>query len=107
MRIVLTDANAIQMGISQRSRAEAVAHLAHRLDVPAVDLAAQAADVHLEHVAARVEAEAPDVGEELVASADLARAAHEVAEKDELSLRQGGAAVPVVQDTSMEVESDR
>src|SRR4051795_2545915 len=105
MSTVLTLAKATQTGISQRSRAEAVAHIAHRLDVPPVDLGAEASDVHLEDVATGVEAEAPDVREQLVARAHLAGAAHQVAEQDELPLRQGRAAVTVVQDAALEVET--
>src|ERR1700712_5738232 len=104
MSTVLTLAKATQTGISQRSRAEAVAHIAHRLDVPPVDLGAKAPDVHLEHVAARVEAEAPHVREQLVTRAHLAGAAHQVPEQDELALRQRRAAIALVQDASLQVE---
>src|SRR3954469_7668516 len=100
MSAALVPANTAHAGSSSRSRAEAVAHIAHRLDVPPVDLGAESPDVHLEDVAARVEAEAPDVREQLVARAHLTGSTHQVTEEDELPLGQGGAAVTVVQDAS-------
>src|SRR4051812_30827220 len=88
MRAALTEANTAQTGSSQPSRAEAVSDIAHRLDVLLRELAAQSADIDVDDVAPRVEAETPDVGQELVAGADLVRAAHEVSQEQELPLRQ-------------------
>src|SRR3954453_2697212 len=105
MSAELALANTAQTGRSSRSRAEGVTHIAHRLDVPPVDLGAEAADVHLEHVAAGVEAEAPHVRQQLVTRAHLTRAAHQVAEEDELTLRQGRAAIALVQDASLQVQT--
>src|SRR5215212_1514788 len=67
--------------------AQPVADVAHRLDRPLAvlpELAAQVADVHLQHLRARVELEAPDRIEDLLPREHLVRMAHEIGEQLEL-----------------------
>src|SRR3954452_12699515 len=89
----LTVANTAHVGSNhrcQRSGAEAVSDIAHRLDVFVAELAAQPPDVDVDNVAVRVEAEPPHGGEQLVARAHLVCASHDVRQQHELSLRQRG-----------------
>src|SRR3990170_4549631 len=74
-----------------RARRVAVAHIANRFDEVASQLPAQATDVDVDHVRARVERVSPDCGEQLLAGADLALPAHEVLEEVELSGGEGDA----------------
>src|SRR3954452_23622675 len=88
MRPALIEANTVHAGSSQPSRAEAVSDIAHRLDVFLRELAAQSPDIDVDDVAPRIEAESPDVREQLVPGAHLVRTAREMPEEQELPLRQ-------------------
>src|SRR2546421_1430486 len=90
MRTTLSAENSDQATRSRRLvDGEGVAHMAYRLDsVGPVELAPQPAYVHVDHVASRVEGEAPDVGEQLVAAACLTGAGHQVLQEQELAQRQ-------------------
>src|SRR5262249_54630429 len=101
----LTAAKAAQPRKSQRSaRDEAIAHIAHRLDAFAVQLGPQPADADVDDVAAGVERVPPDLGEQLIARAHLAGVSHEVAEQDELPLRQRSHLVAEAQLPALQVQ---
>src|SRR3954454_10454858 len=107
MRPALAEANTAHAGNSQPSRAEAVSDIAHRLDVLTGQLAAQSSDIDVDHIAPRVEAEAPDVRQELVSGTDLIGSSHEMAQKEKLALPQRRTPPAGVQLASLEVELDR
>src|SRR4051812_16634379 len=107
MRPALAEANTAHAGNSQPSRAEAVSDITHRLDVLTGQLAAQSSDIDVDDVAPRVEAEAPDVRQQLVAGADLVGASHEMTQQKELSLGQRRTPSADVQLPSLQVELDR
>src|SRR6266508_1716961 len=66
----------------------AIADIAHRLDQAGTELRPQPADVDVDHVGTGVEGVAPDVGEQLIAATDVASLAHQVAQQQELAVRQ-------------------
>src|SRR3954466_7346148 len=68
----------------RRTMRERVSGMADGLDHRAAELGAQAADVDVDDVGARVEAAAPDLLEQLGAGADLALVEREVLEQQEL-----------------------
>src|SRR4051794_18135134 len=107
MSAALTEAKTAHTGSSQVSRAEAVSDIPHRLDVLLRELAAQPPHVDVDDVAARVEAETPDVGEELVAGADLVRPPHEMPQEQELPLRQRRSPSRDVQHAPLQVQLHR
>src|SRR3954452_6972926 len=87
----LTVANTTHEGSNhrcQRSGADAVSDIAHRLDVFVAELAAQPSDVDVDHIALRVEAQPPHGGEQLVTCAHFVGATHEVRQQHELTLRK-------------------
>src|SRR3954451_20134245 len=104
----LTVAKTSQAGSSQRcppSGAEAVPDIAHRLDVFVAELAAQPPDIDVDHVALRVEAQSPDIGQQLVAGAHLVGATHEVRQQHELTLRQRRTSSFDVDHAFLEIET--
>src|SRR5947209_11452608 len=97
-------ANAPQRSSGQRrAMRERVSGMADCFDHGAAELGAQAADVDVDDVGARVEAAAPDLVEQLRAGADLALVEDQVLEQQELARGErhrpvagvGGAAVGV------------
>src|SRR5437588_12843475 len=87
----LTVAKISHEGSSQRCRrsgAEAIADIAHRLDVLVAEFAAQPPDVDVDHVALRVEAQPPNVGKKLITRAHLVDTSHEMQQQHELARRQ-------------------
>src|SRR5919198_296516 len=87
-------ANAPHPSSSALGLRKAVPRVADGLDRRfGAELLAQAADADLDHVRARVEVVAPDLGEQALAAHDLARVEREVVEEPELAVRQIGGAV--------------
>src|SRR4051795_3296304 len=83
---------------------EAVAGIADGLDHARAELGAEAADVDVDDVGARVEGAAPDLLEQLGAGAHLALVEHEVLEQEELAGRQGDRAGARVGGAAVRVE---
>src|SRR3954452_23700864 len=90
-------------------RAQAIADVADRLDRgPAVvlaELAAQVADVDLQHLRARVEVEPPHRVEDLFAREHLIRVTHQVGEQLELARRELHLAPVALHAASAQVDS--
>ena len=90
-------------------RAQAVADVAHRLDRAAsvvAELAAQVADVDVEHLGARVELEAPHRVEELLARQHLVGMPQQMGEQLELARREVDVAAVVGHAAGEQVGAD-
>src|SRR5919201_4813665 len=103
----LAAANAPQPSSTQYLRSvEAIADIADRLDqVVNAELDAEPADVDVDHVGARVERVAPDVGEQVDALADVAGMAHQVLQQQELALGEHRGPPPAVGHPSGQVQA--
>src|SRR5262249_1252745 len=86
------------------ARDEAVAHIAYRLDEFLLEFRAQPPHTDVDDVAARVERVPPDLGEQLVAGAPLAGVTHQVAEQDDLPLRERNPPTAEAQLTALQIE---
>src|SRR5512135_3785709 len=90
--------------------AQPVADVAHRLDravaVAGCELAAQVADVDLEHLGARLEVEVPHRVEDLLAREHLIGMAGQVREQLEFTCRQLDLAGIALDATGAQVEAD-
>jgi len=85
---------------------EPVADVPHRLHDVGTQLLAKSADAHLDDVAAGVEGQTPNVGEQLLASTNFGRTPHEVLENEELLLGEVDRAVAGVSHAAAHVEQD-
>src|SRR5262245_17779699 len=87
IRLRLMTALTIQAPISSRSvRNQPVANIAHGLhSVGVVEFRAQAADTDVDDIAARIEGQAPHIGEDLGPGAGLAGALNQVLQQQELT----------------------
>src|SRR3954447_14793406 len=105
MTATLTAAKAAQRSSGQRrAMRERVAGMADRLYDRAAELGAQAADVHVDDVGARVERAVPDLFEKLGPGADGALVEREVLEQQELARRQGDGTAAGVGGAAVRVE---
>src|SRR3954451_10128397 len=83
---------------------EAVSGMADGLHDAGTELGAQAADIDVDDVGARVEGAAPDLLEQLRARADLALLERQVLEQQELARREGDRAGAGVDGAPVRVE---
>src|SRR3954466_12329573 len=88
----------------RRAMRERVSGMANCFDHRAAELGAQAADVDVDDVGARVEAAAPDLLEELGARAYLALVEGQVLEQQELPRRERHRAVAGIGGATVRVE---
>src|SRR6266508_4497117 len=93
----LARTNSAQRASGQYLRsAEGIANAADCLDLRALKLGTETADVDVDHVGSRIEAVSPDLGEELLARAGLARVAHEIPEQERFPARERDPAALVL-----------
>src|SRR3954449_8249829 len=90
----------------RRAMRERVSGMADCFDDRAAELGAQAADVHVDDIGARVEAAAPDLLEQLGARADLALVEGQVLEEQKFTRGQRDRARAGVSGAAMRVQRE-
>src|SRR5437879_1815873 len=86
-------ANAAHATAIARGRADAITHIANRLDRGCAELLPQAPNTHVDDIRLRIEVIAPDLREELLAADHLARVPGEVMQQPELPIGEVGRTV--------------
>src|ERR671930_158903 len=88
--VTLSAIQAIQASsIHQVLASDRIPNIAHRLNRVGAELGAEPGDVNVDDIRPGVERTAPDVGQDLLARAQVARVPHQVSEEQERALRDG------------------
>src|SRR3990172_10794859 len=87
-------ANAIHASSTQRLRSEPISDTSYRLDDLGAELGSHPPDAYVHDVAPGVEPVPPHLLEQPLARADVAPPPHQVAEHQELALRQDDLTLP-------------